>query len=422
MKILILNTHDIAGGAARAAHRLHRALRSHGVDSTMLVQFKSGDDHSVIGPQRKSSKIAAIMRQLLDSLASTLCRKEKHAAFSLAFWPNGRLLRTIARLNPDIVHLHWIAAGFVPIEDLPAIRQPIIWTLHDMWPFTGGCHYDTGCGRYRHGCGRCPVLGSRRRQDLSSWTFQRKYRAYSRLRHLTVVGLSRWIADSAKASPLLGARRVVHLPNPIDTKRYHQVDKTTARRLWKLPLDKKLILFGAPRATSDPRKGWKELRNCISLLKLNDAEFVLFGAGRPDNVPDLGIAGHYVGKLNDDVSMVTLYSACDVLVMPSRQENLSNVILESLSCGTPVIAFRVGGNGDMVQHRLNGYLAEPFDLADMAKGIEWALEDQARWQALRWNARQKTERDFDSRPVAAQYLDLYQMVLEEKASISVMGG
>jgi glycosyltransferase involved in cell wall biosynthesis len=422
MKILIVNTHDISGGAARAAHRLHCALKRHGVDSTMLVQYKSSDDPTIVGPRRNFSKAAAIIRPMVDTLPTNLYKKESLTAFSPAWWPNGRLLRDVMRLNPDIVHLHWIAAGFVRIEDLPAIRKPIIWTLHDMWPFTGGCHYDTGCGRYCHGCGRCPVLGSKRRQDLSSWTFQRKYRAYSRMRNLTVVGLSRWIADSAKASPLLGARRVVHLPNPIDTKCYHRVDKPTARRLWGLPLDKKLILFGAPKATSDPRKGWKELRNSLSLLKLNDAEFVLFGAGRPDNVPDLGIAGHYVGKLNDDVSMVTLYSACDVLVMPSRQENLSNVILESLSCGTPVIAFRVGGNGDMVEHRLNGYLAEPFDVADMAKGIEWALEDQARWQALSWNARQKAERDFDSRPVAAQYLDLYQMVLEEKASISVMGG
>ena len=296
MKILILNTHDIAGGAARAAHRLHRALRSHGLDSTMLVQFKSSDDPSVIGPDRKFSKSLAIIRSLLDSLATKFYRKEKHAAFSSAWWPNGRLLRDIARLNPDVVHLHWIAGGFLRVEDLPAIRKPIVWTLHDMWPFTGGCHYDQGCGRYRQGCGLCPVLGSKQQKDLSSWAFKRKHSAFSRWPHLTVVGLSQWIADSAKTSPLLGAKRVVRLPNPIDTQRYHRVDKLSARRLWNLPVDKNLILFGAPRATSDPRKGWKELQDCLNRLKADNSEFVLFGASQPANPPDLGIAGHMWGS------------------------------------------------------------------------------------------------------------------------------
>lgn len=413
MKILILSTCDLAGGAAKAAYRLHRALLKHGIDSTMLVQFKSSDDHTVIGPQGTCLKAVAIMRSVLDALATKCYRKEENSIFSPALCPNGRLLKAIKRLNPDIVHLHWIAGGFVRIEDLTAIRKPVVWTLHDMWAFTGGCHYDEGCGRYFLGCGVCPVLGSKRRQDLSRWTFKRKETAFSKLHQLTVVGLSRWIGDCAEGSRLLGAKRVVRLPNPIDTQRYHRVDTQAARKLFKLPTDKKLVLFGAPKAMSDPRKGWRELRDCLSGLNLSDIEFVLFGAGQPKSLPASHIHGHYIGRLNDDVSMATLYSACDVMVVPSRQENLSNVIMESLSCGTPVVAFRLGGNGDMVEHRTNGYLAEPFNTGDLAKGIEWVLEDRTRWQELSWNARQKAEHDFDSNQVATKYVDLYKRVLDE---------
>jgi glycosyltransferase involved in cell wall biosynthesis len=413
MKILILNTHDMAGGAARAARRLHGALRSLGVNSTMLVQFKSSDDPSIIGPQKTLPKTAAIIRALLDALPTKFYRKKKQVVFSPACCPNGRLLRTVNHLKPDLVHLHWGGAGFVAIGDLPDIRSPLVWTLHDMWAFTGGCHYDTGCGRYLKGCGACPVLGSNTPHDLSRWVFRRKAESYSRLRRLTVVGPSRWIADNAKSSLLLGTRHVVHLPNPIDTQGFHRMDSSSARKLWKLPLDKKLILFGAPKATSDDRKGWRELRDGLSCLDLHDAELVLFGAGQPDNLPAQHIPGHYVGKLHDDVSLATLYSACDVVVVPSRQENLSNVIMESLACGTPVVAFRLGGNADMVQHGVNGYLAEPHNSRDLARGIEWILKDCIRWQELSMNARQKAERDFDSRRVAVQYTELYKKVIKE---------
>ncbi|NLO17471.1 MAG: glycosyltransferase, partial [Arcobacter butzleri] len=164
----------------------------------------------------------------------------------------------------------------------------------------------------------------------------------------------------------------INLPNPIDTNTFKPFDKESSRELWSLPKDKKLVLFGAMGATSDPRKGFKELSKALSLIN-TDVEFVVFGSSKPQNASDFGFKTHYLGHLHDDVSLVTLYSAVDVMVVPSLQENLSNAVMESLACGVPVVAFGATGLLDIVDHQTNGYLAEPFESEDMACGIEWVL-------------------------------------------------
>lgn len=185
-----------------------------------------------------------------------------------------------------------------------------------------------------------------------------------------------------------------------------------ARELINLPADKKLVLFGAINATGDPRKGFKELTDALHLIQIPDLELVVFGASRSHNQPDFGFPAHYLGRLNDDISMRVLYSAADVMVVPSLQENLSNVIMEALACETPVVAFDIGGNPDMIDHKINGYLATPYDPADLACGIEWILNHQDP-ETLSWKAREKVEREFDSRVVAKRYIELYEEILRQ---------
>jgi glycosyltransferase involved in cell wall biosynthesis len=163
-------------------------------------------------------------------------------------------------------------------------------------------------------------------------------------------------------------------------------------------------------ATSDPRKGFKELKEAFRFLKRNDIELIVFGSGEPKRVPDFGFRVHYVGKLQDEVSLVTLYSAADVMVVPSLQENLSNAIMESLACGTPVVAFDIGGNRDMIEHEGNGYLARPYDVEDLARGIEWVLA-YPEYEKLCQHARAKVEKEFSSEIVARKYVALYQKIL-----------
>jgi glycosyltransferase involved in cell wall biosynthesis len=410
MKILIVNTSDIQGGAARAAYRLHKALLNQNIDSQMLVQDKVSDDWTVLGYVTKIAKGFAKIKPTLDAIPTKLYSHKTKTLFSPSYLPSSKIIKKINEINPDIVHLHWICGGMLKIEDLAKIKQPIVWSLHDMWAFTGGCHYDEECGRYKENCGYCKVLNSDKKNDLSSRIFKRKKKSFKR-NDLIIIGLSQWLANTAKDSHLFKNKKIVNLPNPIDTDLFKPFDKKQARQLWNLPENKKLILFGAMGATSDPRKGYQELIKALLNLQHKNIELIIFGSSEPKEKPNLKFKSHYTGHLHDDISLVTLYSACDIMVVPSIQENLSNAIMESLSCGTPVVGFNVGGNSDMIEHQKNGYLAKPFDSNDLAKGIEWVLEDEQRHQKLCLVAREKVIEKFDSKKVAKQYIELYQSLL-----------
>lgn len=409
MKILIVNTSDIQGGAARAAYRLHQALLAEAIDSQMLVQSKSSDDFTVLGPQSKLQKVMGKVRPILDSIPIRRYKLRTKMLFSPSWVPFSCLVDKINALNPDVVHLHWIAGGMLRIEELAKIKAPIVWSLHDMWAFTGGCHYDDGCSAYKKQCDKCPVLASNNDKDLSFKVWRRKQVVFSQLSKMTIIGLSKWLAECASSSVLLQNNRVVNLPNPIDTKVFSPFDKIEARKLFNLPLDKKLILFGAMGATSDPRKGFHELAQALEYLS-QDYELIVFGSSEPQIPQGFKQKTHYLGQLHDDISLRVLYSAADVMVVPSLQENLSNAIMESLACSTPVVGFAIGGNSDLIEHQRTGYLAQPFDTQDLANGIDWVIQHKAPVQ-LSLAAREKVIREFDSKVVSIKYIDLYKKIL-----------
>jgi glycosyltransferase involved in cell wall biosynthesis len=254
------------------------------------------------------------------------------------------------------------------------------------------------------------VLGSNKPKDLSAKIWQRKQASFTKISNLTIVGLSQWLANEAKASSLFQQTPVVNLPNPIDTALFSPFDKQQARNLFNLPQDKKLVLFGAMGATSDPRKGFKELAQALEQLDSDNTELVVFGSSQPKTPQGFKQKAHYLGHLHDDVSMRVLYSAADVMVVPSLQENLSNAIMESLACGTPVVGFDIGGNADLIEHQQTGYLAKPFDVADLAAGIDWVL-NAPNYNELCQNAREKVLREFDSILIAKKYISLYQSLI-----------
>jgi len=410
VKVLIVNTSDLSGGAARAAYRLHQSLLKQGVDSQMLVQYKFSNDTKVHYTNSKMRRLFNKLRPVIDRLPIRNYKTGGRVSFSAAWTPFSDVVKVINQINPDIVHLHWINAGMVKIEDLPHIKSPIVWSLHDMWAFTGGCHYDEECGGYKKTCGNCKVLRSSVEQDISRKVFNRKQKAFSKLNNLTIVGLSHWLEKCAQDSTLFKDKKVVNLPNPIDTDKFRPFEKSAARDLWNLPKDKKLVLFGAVSALDDSRKGSDYLRAALSIIECDNIELVIFGSTKPDEPQDFGFETHYVGNLQDDMSLVALYSAADVMVVPSKQENLSNAIVESLSCGTPVVGFDIGGNSDMIDHKQNGYLAEPFSTSDLACGIEWILDAEDN-NKLGENARSKVMTCFDSSVVAEKYINLYKNIL-----------
>ncbi|MDO8445567.1 MAG: glycosyltransferase family 4 protein [Deltaproteobacteria bacterium] len=413
MKALLLNTFDSGGGAAIAAYRLHKGLQAIDVDSRMLVQLKTGDDRSVSGPPPIWRKGLAMSRPFIDNIPLVLYPERKKIIFSPATIPD-RVFVRVREYDPDIVHLHWIAAGFMKVESLKRLKKPIIWTLHDSWAFTGGCHIPFECTRYRQMCGACPTLASTKENDLSRKIWRRKQRAWKGL-NLTVVAPSRWLAECARSSSLFRDTRVKVIPNGLDIQIFKPIDKSTARNILSLPQDKKLILFGAMDSTSDRNKGFHFLLPVLRMLSekgwRDRAELVVFGSREPENTPDLGIKARYMGKLNDEISLAILYSAADLFVLPSIQENLPNTVMEALACGTPCIAFNQGGLPDMIEHGKNGYLAKPYETNELARGIEWVLEDDERWRGLSQRARKKVEDEFAIEKVAKRYEDLYKEII-----------
>ncbi len=411
MKILIVNTSDLEGGSARASYRLHKSLLAIHVDSKMLVQNKSSDDFTVIAETSKLRKGFNKLRPTIDSLPIGFFKERTKTLFSPSWFGFSNIIDQINEMNPDIVHLHWICGGMMTIEDIARIKAPIVWSLHDMWAFTGGCHYDEECQGYEKECGNCKVLGSDKDNDLSKKIFKRKQKAFTQKKDITIVGISNWLNECSKNSTLLKDKNHINLPNPLDTNIFKPFDKEKARELWGLPKDKKLVLFGAMGATSDPRKGFYELMESLEKIEDSNVELVIFGSERCEDTKDLGFNVYYLGQLYDDVSLVTLYNSVDVMIVPSLQENLSNAIMESLACGVPVVGFDIGGNADMIDHERNGYLAKPFSTIDLAFGIEWVLNNY-NYKILCQNARNKVLNNFDSVVLAEKYIELYKSIVD----------
>jgi glycosyltransferase involved in cell wall biosynthesis len=285
-----------------------------------------------------------------------------------------------------------------------------------MWPFTGGCHYSGECDKYTQSCGHCPQLNSQQDGDISGWVWWRKAKAWKNL-NLTIVTPSQWLADCARNSSLFQDLRIEVIANGLDIQRYKPIEKKIARHLLGLPQDKQLILFGAMTATSDNRKGFHLLLPAIKKLSQGEIwqhklELVVFGASEPVNPPDFGLKTHYLGRLNDDISLALVYAAADIFVAPSLEDNLPNTVMEALACGTPSVAFKIGGMPDMIEHQENGYLAHPYDIEDLAQGIHWVLEDSERYQKLCDCAREKVVREFTLEIQASKYLKLYNEVLQ----------
>jgi glycosyltransferase involved in cell wall biosynthesis len=412
IRVVHVSPTDLEGGAAKGTYVLHKALQEAGVDSRMLVLRKISDDPSVVTKTGKDHSAYAGLLDRLDRVPLRLYNWKSHNWWTVGWLPFD-IKRSIDRLAPDIVQFHWAGRGAVPIGTLSRlIHYPLVWSLRDMWPLTGGCHYSGNCARFASGCGICPQLESRSRFDLSWWQWRRKYRAW---RHvpITYVALSNWMAKCAHDSPLTFGNEIAVIPNGIDVERYRPIDKAIARSVWGLPTDRRIIMFGALNSMTDPRKGFSYLTEALRLLAkqgwADRATVVVFGA--KNGAPEIGLPVRYIGVLQDDVSLALLYSCADVMVVPSVHENAAKTAIEALACGVPVTAFANTGQFDLVDHRRNGYLAENLSVEDLARGIAWCLERMAVDDELSHAARAKAVSCFDVRQIAYRHIGLYERLL-----------
>lgn len=413
MKVLHLSTSDANGGAARGTYWLHTALRRAGVDSQMLVAEKYTSDDTVIGPTgiTGGQKILNGVRQTVEYWPLRCYPNKSSGLFSPAIYPNP-IIKQIQQIDPDIINLHWVGLGLLRPEALKAFTKPIVWTLRDMWSFTGGCCYTDGCNRYQQQCGCCPMLGSNQDNDLSRKVWQRKQLAWQDL-SLTLVPISQWLADCAKRSSLLHQYPANVIPNAVDTDIFRPIDKHIARDILQLPQNDKLILFGALSATTDKRKGFNHLVAALKQLKEDDLPLraVIFGEDKAPAAMGLDMPHTVLGRLNDDVTLALAYAAADVMVVPSVQEAFGKTAIEAMACGTPVVSFDATGLRDIVEHLKNGYRAKCFSAEDLARGIRWVIENQARWHQLSQQSRHQVETKFSFEVQSQTYIQLYQRLL-----------
>lgn len=407
MKFVLLNTYE-TGGAAHACYRLFHGLKSAGTDACMMV--RSGAHFP--GVISAGSFRNGYLRALLDGISLHRYPDRQLHNFSPS-WVPGRGIKEANRLSPDLVHLHWIAQGFVRIESMTSITCPIVWTLHDSWPFTGGCHLPGNCRRYEQECGQCPVLGSNCENDLSRRVWRRKHEAWENLL-LTIVCPSKWLADKASASSLFRDRKIVVIPNGIDTVRYSLGEKLTARRQLSLPENGSILLFGANHAINDKNKGLDLLLAALRLIdnkQLQDTELVIFGEDTVETLNGCRLHIRNMGTIHDEERLVLLYRAADIFVVPSRQENLPNMIMEAMACGTPCVAFSVGGIPELVNHCETGYLAVPYDVEDFARGILLLLKNEKLKMHMSRASRRWIEANVSLDKVVGRHLDLYRELL-----------
>lgn len=413
MKILHVNTSATAGGAAIAARRIIRAEERYGLEASMLTR----DDT----PDRSDGQWNFLMERLGVWMHEGLRRRHLWAIDPATHGTDITLLPEFQ--EADIIHLHWINQGMLSLRNIEEIRRsgkPIVWTMHDMWPFTGVCHHADECTAWCDGtaCAKC-----RFNSRLAHRTYLRKQALFCQAgQGIHFVACSEWLAKKANEAPLLREHSITAIPNPIDTHFYQPLEmqlgehkggivtvapsRETLRQGIGLPTDRRLILFIAYKAT-DPNKG---LNYLLDATREMDVDIVIVGKC-DTTISATGRRGNLFvrGLVSDREEVRSLYQACDVLAMPTLKDNLPNTIVEAMSCGLPCVGFRIGGLPEMIDHMQNGYLADYLDTADLRRGLETILSTPR--ADLQSAARLKAVQCYSESSVASRYARLYERSL-----------
>lgn len=405
MTILHISATDNVGGSGRAAYRLHTGLRAQGVRSRMLVgQYMTNDPD-----------VALLRSTPLRALDRAIGKTVDHFGYQYLAYPSTFALP----LHPwfraaDVVQLYNTHGGYFNHLALPMLsaRKPIVWRLSDCWPMTSHCPFDVRCGNPTFG-GRCPNPATypALARDVTDVLWRAKRWAYAHSQ-LTIVAPTQWMARMVRESPLLGRSPMYVIPNGVDTEVFRPMPKLGARRALGIPVDQPTICFGA-NTLDEPRKGAHEFTAALARLASGLRQLVTvltIGSGGREWRAPAPFVTYTLGHLSDDVALAQAYAAADVFVAPAIADQLPNTILESMACGTPTVAFAVGGIPEVIRHRETGMLAASGDAAGFASGIHTFLDDAALTSACGARARALIESGYTDRHQVEQFLGLYTHV------------
>ena len=426
LSIVHLSNNDINGGAARAAYRIHRCIKDNEndylVNSSMKVVKKYSSDPTVTCLQNNSYFWKRLQPRISRFLKSNF-KTTNQSAHNIAY-PSTGLLKQI---NNDkslkkIIHLHWLGDNTISIEEVGKLKDPVFWTLHDQWPFCGAEHYthppinkngiQINDFRYRQSYSSKSRILSEKGFDINKWTWERKKKSWKR--PINIVATSSWLFECVKKSSLMNNWPIHLIPYPINTKKWKPINKFQAKNILNIDTNKKVILFGAIGGTKDPRKGSHILEEALKIFRdsffehIEDKIQILIFGEESNKQYMNNLPVDFLGSFSDDLSLRIIYSAADVMVVPSIQEAFGQTASEAHACGTPVAAFKIGGLIDIVSHQETGFLADPYDPKSLAYGINWILEDEERIKKLSLQSRLKAKKFWDSEIIAKKYIDAYR--------------
>ncbi|TXE17130.1 glycosyltransferase [Psychroserpens burtonensis] len=423
MKILIVNTYD-RGGAANACLRLHEGLLLKNVDTNVLLRRKEKNIpqtfqfHNTHKPKSKLQvlkeksvvflRIMGVLQKPKQSLKSRFLT-QRQEGLELFTFPHSNFDVTTSPLyqEADIINLHWVA-NFLDYESFfRKNTKPVVWTLHDMNPFTGGQHYlETFLGVDESGNPIKRVLAEEETR-VSNANLMIKENSIKSTSNITVVTPSKWLCQAAKESDMFSAKKIYHIPYGLDSKVFQPRDRDYSRDILNIPKNKKVILFVAD-SISNHRKGYAYLKKALDMIKLDDV--VLCAVGGKTSELESEKSAIELGLIYDERLMSIVYSAADVFVIPSLMDNLPNTVLESLMCGTPVIGFSVGGIPDMIEHNINGLLVDNISSQSLVKTIKqfFATIDNFNRSSIRTTAVKK----YDLAVQANAYTKLFEDILK----------
>ncbi len=425
MRILLVNTSEKIGGAAVAAGRLREALSTQGIKASLLVRDKQSDALTVTTfPESLVNRMRARWAFLSERLAIFLFNGlNRHDVFQVDIASAGMDITELPEFKQaDAIHLHWINQGMLSLGQIKKILRsgkPVVWTMHDMWPCTAICHHAVDCTAFHTGCHDCPYLGKASgRYDLSAQIYRLKKLCYKQ-GQIEFVACSEWLGNHAKQSGLIPKHHVHVIPNPISLDIFRPGDKTQVREDLGLPTNKKYILFGSVKTSDEKKGGAYFVEACRALHQLPQAEkdqwaVLIMGRDSEELKQAIPLDSYNLPFTTDQDTIVQYYQAADIFVTPSLQENLPNMIMESMACGLPCAGFKVGGIPEMIRHQETGYLANYKDASDLAEGIQYLLEDEARYQVLSKAARSFVRRHYSESVVAHRYEKVYQLAIQKR--------
>lgn len=418
MKVLLITKHPGTGGAAIASRRLLESLRLESVDAKMLVQEGADEAHGIYSTTHGLIKrLTNLLRFIMERLVFLPREKSSDIRFLFSLANTGENIADNPLVREaDVFHLHWINAGYLSLASLKALLnlgKPVVWTFHDMWPFTGGCHYSFECEEYTRKCGKCPYLKKPESGDLSHRIWLKKKKLFDTGK-FTVITPSKWLNHCIKASSLLHELDVHTIHNPIDSFIFQPANRELACRNLKLDPAKKYILFGAA-TVKNVIKGYSYFAEAIKLLSASvdpdQVEIILFGKSKGDEAKAFPLKTRNVAFISSLETLVELYSVAHVFVIPSLQDNLPNTILESMLCGTPVVGFKTGGIPEMIDHKRNGYMAGYKSSTSLAEGMQWILSSES-YDILARETRESVMRRYPAKESVDKHISLYKALLD----------